>query len=116
MSYSHDLRERVLQCIKQGGKKIEAARRYGIHINTVYAWLAQPDDHQAKKPGSKDSRKFKQADLAQAIKEQPDLMLKELAQRFGVSVSDISATLRKMGISRKKNAAVRASIHQQKQP
>lgn len=110
MAYSQDLRCRVLAFVSAGGTKAEASRRYAIHPDTLYQWLRQPPDHQAKKPGPKDSRKFCRIALVKAVERQPDQMLKELAQRFGVSVPVISATLRKLGIRRKKNAGVRSSV------
>lgn len=111
MAYSQDLRRRVLAFINAGGSKAEASRRYEIHVDTLYQWVKQPPDHQAKKPGPKDSRKFCRIALAKAVQEQPDVMQKELAKRFGVSISVISATFRILGLRRKKNAGVRASIH-----
>jgi transposase-like protein len=113
MAYSQDLRHRVLAFVNAGGSKAEAARRYEIHVDTLYQWIKQPPDHQAKTPGPKDSRKFCRVALAKAVQEQPDVMLKELAQRFAVSTAVISATLRKLGLRRKKNTAVRTSVHHQ---
>jgi transposase len=111
MAYSQDLRHRVLSYVQAGGSKAEASRRYAIHVDTVHKWVKQGVNHQGKKPGSKDSRKFSRLALAQAIQEQPDLMLKELAARFGVGISIVSETLYLMNILRKKNAAIRTGIH-----
>ena len=111
MAYSQDLRQRVLFFVHGGGSKTEASRRYAIHVDTVYEWLKQTPNHQAKKPGPKDSRKLSRIELAQVVEAQPDLMLKELAARFGVGTSIISKTLRMMGIHRKKHTAIRTSVH-----
>ena len=110
MAYSQDLRQRVLCFVQGGGSKAEASRRYEINVDTVYEWLKQPHNHQAKKTGPKDSRKFSRIELAQRIDAQPDLLLKELATCLGVGISTISKTLRIMGIRRKKNTAIRTSI------
>lgn len=111
MAYSQDLRQRVLFFVHAGGSKTEASRRYAINVDTVYEWLKQTPNHQAKKPGPKDSRKLSRIELAQVVEAQPDLMLKELAARFGVGTSIISKTLHMMGIHRKKNTAIRTSVH-----
>lgn len=111
MAYSQDLRQRVLCFVHGGGSKAEASRRYEINVDTVYEWLKQSPNHQAQRPGPKDSRKLSRIELVQVVEAQPDLMLKELAARFGVGTSLISKTLRMMGIRRKKNTAICTSVH-----
>ncbi len=110
MAYSEDLRSRVMQFIATGGCKAEAARRYAINERTVYRWLNLPADHQAQKPGPRSNRKFDRNQLILIVQEQPDLMLKEIAAMLGVKKNAISRTLIKLGISRKKNTALRPSI------
>jgi transposase len=111
MAYSQDLRHRVLLYVKAGGSKAGASRHYAVHVDTVHKWVKQGIDHRPKKPGPKDSRKFSRLALAQAVQDQPDLMLKELAARFGVGISIISETLHLMDIRRKKNTAICTSLH-----
>ena len=111
MAYSEDLRKRVLRFVQQGGSKAEAARRYEVHLRTVFVWLAQGDSHQRGKPGPRTSRKFSRDKLAKLVAKQPDALLKELAQALGVqSINTISHALKQMGISRKKNTAVRSGL------
>ena len=43
MSYSVDLRKRVVNYIESGGSKSEAARRFEVSRKTVYNWLALDD-------------------------------------------------------------------------
>ena len=93
---------------------LEAAkprRRYEVHLRTIFVWLGQGDEHQRGKPGPRTSRKFSRDQLAHLIAKQPDALLKELAQALGVqSINTISHALKLMGISRKKNAAIRPSL------
>ena len=111
MAYSEDLRKRVLRFVQQGGSKAEAARRYEVHLRTVFVWLAQGDQHQRGKPGPSTSRKFSRDKLARLLAKHPDALLKELAQALDVqSINTISHALKQMGISRKKNAAVRPGV------
>lgn len=113
MAYSQDLRSRVLGFVKAHGNKSEAARRFSMHLTTVNRWCKQPADHQPQKPGPKDSRKFSRSKLLEAVNNQPDIRLKELALRFSVSISVVSQTLALLGVSRKKNTALRSSVHNQ---
>ena len=41
MSYSVDLRERVITFIEQGGTKVDAARIFGVCRFTIYSWLTK---------------------------------------------------------------------------
>ena len=102
MRYSQDLKERVLNFIREGGSKAEASRRYKVSLGCIFQWLKQPVGYEAKKPGPKSSRKFSRAALQAAIKAKPDSLLKELAKNFNVSINAISNALRRMGIVRKK--------------
>jgi transposase len=102
MSYSKDLKERVLTYVRKGGSKQEAARLFNIARSTVYTWLSEPDDHCPGVPGPKNNRKFKREELLQRVKEKPDSLQKELAAYFKVSVNAISRALKRLGIVRKK--------------
>lgn len=39
MSYSLDLRERVIKFIEDGGSKVDAARIFFVCRDTIYSWL-----------------------------------------------------------------------------
>lgn len=110
MAYSQDLKQRVLEFVAAGGGKSEAARRFSVARSTVFVWLDEPADHVPGKPGPKGSRTIDRQQLRQALQEQPDLMLKELAQRLGASKSGIGHSLKVMGLRRKKNSVLRPSL------
>jgi transposase len=112
MAYSSDLKRRVLDFVAAGGGKSEAARRFSVARSTVFVWLDEPAEHVPGKPGPKTGHKIDRHKLRQAVREQPDLMLKELAQRFDASINGISRSLMAMGIKRKKNTVLRPSLHQ----
>lgn len=105
MTYSIDLRERVVAFIREGGSKSEAARRFGIHRLTVYSWLGakslEPKKHGRRK------RKLDWDALKRDIDQNPDRLLKERAQAFGVAVNAIWYATQQMKISDKKNLQVR---------
>jgi len=102
MRYSKDLKKRVIDFIKSGGSKAKASKIYTISRSTIYIWMSQDDAYQARKPGPKDSRKFSRLALKQEIDAKPDSLLKELAEKFNVSMNAISHALRRLGIVRKK--------------
>ena len=106
MRHSQDLKKRVLQFIADGGSKAEAARRFTVHRSTIFIWVKQPLDHQPRKPGPTGSYKFDRQALRKLVEEQPDLLLKEMAAQFVVTVNTIHHALKQMGISRKKNTDV----------
>jgi putative transposase len=111
MAYSKDLRKRVLDYVERGGSKIQAAQLFQINVRTIFMWLQQGRDYQRGKPGPRTSHKFKREELARLVARQPDALLKELAAQLGVkSINTVSHALIQMGISRKKNAAVRPGL------
>jgi len=107
MTYSTDLRGRVLGFIAEGGSKTQAATVFKVHRSTIYEWLSQPVDRPRGRTGKQDSYKFRREDLRLVLEKQPDLMQYELAQMFGVSKNAIGHAMRRMGITRKKNTTLR---------
>ena len=51
MSYSSDLRKRVLDFVHNGGSKAEASRTYNVSRTSIYNWLAAEVPLSCKKPG-----------------------------------------------------------------
>lgn len=110
MSYSHDLKNRVLDFVRRGGRMGEAVQCFQVSRSTIYNWLAQPSTYQAAKPGPRDSRKFKHEDLLRQLEARPESLQKELAAYFNVSPNAISHALKRMGIVRKKGRYVMTHI------
>jgi putative transposase len=105
MTYSIDLRERVVTFCREGGSKTEAALRFGVTRKTVYTWLEAPS-LEPKKHGRR-KRKLDWAALRRDVDQCPDKMLKERAEAFGVAVNAIWYAMQQMKISNKKNLQVR---------
>jgi transposase len=118
--YSEDLRKKIVEALRRGMGKSEAARTFSVSLSSVkrYAKIAEEGRSLAPKrrPGSKpktgqDARKLLEAD----IEERPAATLaqrREFLQTIcGVEVSDstVSRLLKRMGFSRKKGLWVRAS-------
>jgi putative transposase len=105
MTYSVDLRKRVVAFVREGGSKSEAARIFGVARSCVYDWLSR-DNLKPKKHGRR-KRKLDWAALERHIEEYPDLLLRERAAHFGVRMYSIQYACRQMRISHKKNSALR---------
>jgi transposase len=119
-AYSEDLRKKIVEALRRGATKSEAARSFGVSPSSVkrYAKLAEQGRSLApkKRPGSKPkmdetARRLLEADL----EERPSATLpgrrKFLRRVVGLSVSEstVSRMLRRLGWSRKKDRWQRES-------
>lgn len=106
--HSQDIRARVLNFIRAGGSKAEAARIYEVGITTIYRWLNQPKNHIPGKTGPKTGYILDWDKLRAMVKAHPDLQQKELAQHFNVSIGAVHNAMKAMGFFRKKDIPLRA--------
>ena len=104
MSYSLDLRTRVIDYIEQGGCILSAARIYKVGHSTIYRWLARVDLKSTKV--TRGRRKLDWQALEQDVKENPDLTQSDRALKFGVNISSIGYALQVMKITQKKRVKV----------
>jgi transposase len=119
-AYSEDLRKKIVEALRRGVTKSEAARAFGVSRSSVkrYAKLAEESRPLApkKRPGSKPkmdetARRLLDADMD----ERPSATLSErreyLGRVAGISVSEstVSRMLRHLGWSRKKDRWERES-------
>jgi transposase len=104
MTYSVDLRERVVEFVTAGGSKAEASRRYQVSLWCVSDWCKRdnltPTVHKRRK------RKLNWEALSRHIQEYPDALLRERAQYFGVHTSAIGYAQSQMRLTRKKNSKI----------
>ena len=118
-AYSEDLRKKIVQALRRGMTKSEAARTFGVSRSSVkrYAKLAEEGRSLApkKRPGSKlkideSATKLLEADAhrrpAATLSERCEFLEKVAGLR--VSDSTVSRMLRRLGWSRKKGRWVRA--------
>ncbi len=108
MRCSIDLRKRVLEFVKSGGSKSEAARRFEVSRASVYVWLNSQEALTYKVPGPRRPRKLDLEALRVHVQEHPDLTQAERASHFNVSRYCIWQNLRRLKISRKKNDSLLA--------
>ena len=106
MSYSIDLRLKVIDFINSGGKKTDAARIFGINRITIYNWLKNADSIEFKKAGPKKPYKTNRDLLSKHLSKSPDKTITELAKALGVSRNAVWYNLKIMKITRKKNVVL----------
>jgi len=105
MTYSEDLRERVVGFVRAGGGKSAAARRYNVSRGTVYGWLSL-ETLEPKKQGCPGPWKLDPEKLKAHVEAYPDAYQHERGAALGVSRHVVLYGLKRLGIRRKKNAIV----------
>ena len=119
-AYSEDLRKKIVEALRRGITKSEAARTFGVSRSSVkrYAKLVEEGRPLTpkKRPGSKPKMDERTTKLLEAdVERHPAATLSErrefLQKAAGVGVSDstVSRMLRRLGWSRKKGVWVRAN-------
>src|SRR5215216_2253234 len=119
-AYSEDLRKKIVNALRRGTAKSEAARSFGVSLSSVKRYAKMADEGRPlapkKRPGSRpkmdeDARRLLESDM----EERPVATLPQrreyLEKVAGVKVSEstLSRMLRRMGWTRKKDRWVRAS-------
>ncbi len=104
MTYSLDFRQKVIDYIESGGKITTATKVFGIGRASIYRWLERKELEATKVKHR--HRKLDWKELEKYIQQNPDVKLKLIAEKFGVSTTAIWAALKKMKITRKKNSFV----------
>jgi transposase len=118
--YSEDLRKKIIEALRRGTSKSEAARTFGVSRSSVkrYAKLVEEGRSLApkKRPGSKPKMDERARRLLEAdLEERPAATLSERREflrrvaDLSVSESTLSRMLRRLGWSRKKDRWERAS-------
>lgn len=95
--------------VEDGGSKAEAARRFEVGEASVHRWVRKGRDWMPAKPGRPVGHgdKLDREELMAAIAAQPDLMLKELAAMFEVSITAVHHACKMLGLVRKKTTTYR---------
>lgn len=104
MTFSLDLRERVVQFVEGGGSKTEAARRFGVSRWCVYSWLGRETLKPDRQGAPVGPRKISFDRLRVHVEQYPDAYQYERAKDLGVSRHVVMNGLKRLGI--KKNVVV----------
>ena len=105
MRCSRDLRQRVVEFVRGGGSKAEAARRFKVGEASVYRWL-KPGGLTYQRPGPRRARTLDWDTLRRHVEEHPDRTQAERARHFHVSRHCIWNALRKLGVTHKKKTGL----------
>lgn len=104
MTYPLSFRLKVIERIKSGLGKREAARLFKISPNTVHTWLSA-DDLRPRNNAFR-QRKIDKEALRKHVQDHPDLYLRERAAHFGVSINGMSKAMRRLGFVKKKSGDI----------
>lgn len=119
-AYSEDLRKKIVQALRRGMGKSQAARTFSVSLSSVKRYAKIADEGRSlvpkKRPGSKpkmgeDAERLLEAD----VEERPAATLSERreylhrAASVRVSESTVSRMLKRLGFSRKKGRWGRAN-------
>jgi putative transposase len=99
MHYPITFRRKVLAHIEEGMSKREAARLFKISPQTLYNWLERKDLRPSL--AKQRHRKIDKDRLRAHVKAHPQMLLRERAKVFGVSVAGLSVSLKTMNIVKK---------------
>lgn len=101
MTYSMDLRKRVVEFVATGGSKSEASRRFSVSRWCVMDWCNRDD----LKPKAYDRqrRKFDWELLKKDVTKHPDRLLRERAKQFNVAINAVWYAMGQLGFTHKKN-------------
>lgn len=112
MSYSLDLKNRVLSFIEEGHSKVEASKLFHVSKRAIFLWIKEKKAQGELKLKLHDRKPYKIDEIAliQYIQKNPDHYLKEIATSFHVSISAIFYALRRLKITYKKNVSLPRTV------
>ena len=112
MTYSIDLRKRVVEFVTDGGSKAEAFRQYKVSLWCVNDWCKR--EYLTPQPQQGRKRKLDWEALSRQIEEYPDALIRERAQHLGVHNNAIWYGNRQMKLTRKKTLRYSERKHNQR--
>jgi len=103
-AYSLDLRERIVEFVKNGGSRAGATRRFKVSRWTVYRYIdAERKGGLAPRPQGGSGKRFEDESLLREVKARPSATLDEYGKSLGVSHSAVWLRLRQLKITLKKS-------------
>lgn len=101
MTYSLDLRKKVVTFVRSDGGQREAARRFDISLWCVRDWLVRTD-LQPQQKGVARQRKLDKEALRAHVRDYPDALIRERAVHFGVYPNAVWVALKTLQLTHKK--------------
>lgn len=107
MTYSLDLRKRVLRYLEDGHTQEEASSIFRISLKTVTNWTKKnKEGNLSPKVRENKPRKIDNDRLIKYIKKNADAYLREIAEEFGVTIQAIFYACKRLRITLKKRRPV----------
>lgn len=108
MSYSKDLRERVVKYRLSGHTIKETCEVFGVGNYAVGKWVKQYKEtgDLSNKPLNRGFKKIDPEKLKAYIAEHPDAYQREIAEVFECSAVAVGKAMKRLGITRKKRHCV----------
>ena len=105
MSYSIDLKKRVLDFIEEGGSKVEATKRFSVGRRTIFKWINKKREQGTltNKKRVSSPRKLREELLKKYLRKHPDHYLREVAIVFKVTPEAVFYACRRWSLTYKKN-------------
>ena len=106
MAYSLDLRVRVVDFVKQGNTHKKTSEIFNIGTATIERWLELLSEtgNLEKRPLNRTAPIFESEKIQAYIEENPDALLKDVAEHFGGSITGAFHALKREKITLKKRA------------
>jgi transposase len=104
MAYSVDLRKRVVEFVNEGHTQEKTSLIFKVGTTTIKRWLSlhRETGSLENKPLNRSASIFESEKLAAYIEENPDALLKDIAQHFGGSITGAFYALKREKITLKK--------------
>ena len=111
MSYSKDLREKVLAVVEEGMRQEKARKMFKLGSTTITQWkkLRAETGSLENRPLERSWRKIDAEKLKADVEEKPDDFDWERSERFGCSGQGIESARKKHKITRKKDNKLRGT-------
>ena len=108
MAYSEDYRKRAVEYYLEGKTQAEVLAVFKIYPGTFRDWRIRLSSGSLKPnyPKTRAPRKLVPGELLRYVEEHPDAFLREIGEHFGCSDVAVGKALKKLGVTRKKNAAL----------
>ena len=106
MAYSVDLRSRVIGFIKEGNTQEQASVLFKVGTSTITRWLTLLSETGSleKRALNRIAPLYESEKLNAYIEENPDALLKDIAEHFGGSITGAFYALAREKITLKKRA------------
>jgi transposase len=112
MAYEKRYNERVLEYLWEGHSRIETARQYGIHRDTITRWkrIQKAGDSLETPKRNRPAKKLPPEALKAYVESQPDAYLSEIGEHFECTGDAVRKAMKKLNVTHKKRRSAIGSV------